>query len=291
MSSGSPVADGQDALAVTALVRDANGRVVPGQNVHLEADAGAQLAPADGQTDASGRRTAAVRTTQAGPVRVTASAGSATWSTQVSFVAGPADANVSRLVASPNVVTADGNAQAALSLVATDAFGNPVGQLPVHMVVDANVQLTVTDGDTDASGQFATAASCTVAGPTTVVAGAGAALVPTQLHFVAGPAAQANSSLVASPNQGVVADGNTQVQLTVQLADAFGNPAACASVALSVDAKAATPDQAGGLADAHGLWATTLCSTQPGAIDVRASSGEAELVTTVQFVADPAEPS
>ncbi len=179
-------------------------------------------------TDAFGAASVVLTSsTAAGAVTVEAAAGAAKNSALVTFTAGaPAAGNNGlTLVATPDVIEADGISTSTLSAAIKDAHGNPVGAgVSVTWTTSAGA-LDNSVSTTNASGvATAVLTSVKVAATVTVEAVAGAAHDTAAVTFAAGaPAVGSNGlSLVASPNS-IEANGSSTSTLTAMVRDANGN--------------------------------------------------------------------
>jgi hypothetical protein len=112
----------------------------------------------------------------------------------------PATAD-STITASPTSVTADGVSTTTLTVtVEDDANGNPVAGAAVALSASGSDNaFGSVDGTTNASGKFTTTLASTLAQSETVTATEGGVAETTQVTFMAGAPATADSTITASP--------------------------------------------------------------------------------------------
>ena len=144
----------------------------------------------------------------------------------VAYVAGPADANRSTIVAAPPSITADGVATSTLTVTLFDANGNQLTTTNDTVVVNLTSG-TGTLGATTAIGNGRYTA--TVTAPTTVGTGTFGFTVNTStgtatatVSYVAGIADAGRSTITANPTT-LPADGTSTATVTATLFDANGN--------------------------------------------------------------------
>ncbi|MHC2999105.1 beta strand repeat-containing protein [Microbacterium sp. HJ5] len=282
----------------TARVLDPEGNPVAGASVTFTVSGSAVATPATATSDASGNAVAAISSTAAGAVIVSASLGGVTvggdgTSRTVTFVAGPVSAAASGLAVSPAgpiVVGAD------YTVVATtrDAFGNPVQGASVTFGGPAALDLSSTSGTSGADGTVTITVTSEVAGShslTAQVAGAPITGSPAPLAFVAGePDAAASALSVTTGDR--VADGTATHVATAAVVDGFGNPLQGAVVDFGLPAAltgaATCTTDAAGTCDVALTSATAGAFALTAAIDGEPISGSG---ATVRFVAGGADAS
>ncbi|HTR50246.1 MAG TPA: Ig-like domain-containing protein [Kofleriaceae bacterium] len=278
------VADGVTASTLTATVVDAYGNGVVSQSVGFAITAGtATLSQSSCTTNTSGTCSALLTATRAETKTVTATAGSFTAATQVTFVAG---ATALYALAASGSATADGSAAVTLTATASDAQHNPVAGVGVTFTAAGQATaLAPASCTTGANGTCTTAASSTVAQSETITAtfaGFTSPTATTTATFVAGPPSAATSTLVASPAQ-VLADGRAQVVLTAMFADAHANRVTGQTVSLAATGSGNTFSPATGTTDSTGTFHSTLTSTKAEGVTVTATAGGLALTATVTF--------
>ena len=282
-------ADGNAAALLQITVQDAYANPVPNQSVSLSVTGGNNvLGAASGTTDATGVWRTSLRSTKAQAKTVTAQLGSAAVATQVTFLPGAASAQSVQLTFSPNAgIVADGNAATTVVLTVADAQGNPIAGQAANFTVSggANVLGQNANG-TDANGQLQVTLRSTKAETKTVTAQLGNVVVHGDVGFVAGPLAAAQSSFVASPNV-IVADGNSTAQLSVRLADAFGNPVPGAGVTLYAGGGNNVVAPSNATTDVTGVVTGTLRSTSAESKTLTAAFAGGTLTAQVACVPGP----
>ncbi|RME72903.1 MAG: hypothetical protein D6776_07950 [Planctomycetota bacterium] len=169
------IANGIEAATVTVTVRDRHGNLVPGANVALTVTAtGASLDPPAGTTGAAGRFSSLLRSTEPGPVTVSASVGGQplTATAVVVFDPAPASPTASSVVASPTTgLVADGQAAATITVTLRDDTGRALAGRPVTLSASvADATIDPPGGDTDANGVFTATLRSLAAGDVTVTA-------------------------------------------------------------------------------------------------------------------------
>jgi MYXO-CTERM domain-containing protein len=237
-------------VGLTALVTDAFGNAVSGVNVSFSAPssgASTALAPGGAMTDGTGR--AAVTATAngvAGAYAVTASTDGV--ATPASFGLGnaPGAPALIAIVSGTGQSAVVGTAFTPLTVIVTDAFGNPAPLAPVTFSPSggaASVVLDSTTATTDAGGLASvTATANTVSGGSSVVASGGVSMATFTLTNLAGAAAsiavvsgsnqsQTVGSAFAAPLVAVVRDGYEN--LVPGVAVTFTAPGTGASAALA----------------------------------------------------------
>ncbi|WP_162366394.1 Ig-like domain-containing protein [Acerihabitans arboris] len=160
---------------VRARVTDANGNAIPGQKVTFTVASGAALVTVNDITDENGFATATLKSTKAGPIRVTATLDNrSTQFVDPVFHADPATASITLLnIDGPTSVIANGNDSIRVVATVTDAFGNPL----VNQTVDFTnppggtaVFAPVNGGLTDDQGHAAVTLTNMVPGLSPVIA-------------------------------------------------------------------------------------------------------------------------
>jgi len=181
-----------------------------------------------------------------------------------------------------------------LTVTLVDEDGNPVAadaDVTVSLSTAGNVSVpstvTIHAGTVSATVDLVAANQI---GSVTVTATLDADQASTTVTVLAGPPSAATSSLVASETT-VIADGTSQITLTVTVEDAFGNPVAGTAVTLSASGSSNTFGAISGITDVFGVFSTTLASTLGQTETVTATEGGIQESTTVTFVATGGVPS
>jgi len=120
------VADGVSSTSVVAILTTCAGNPTGDEVVEFTASGSANtFSSMSGVTDGDGLLTTTLQSTKAEVKIVTATAGTSSCATDVTFVSGPPNASSSSIELSPTSATA-GNS-ISISVVLEDAYGNPVG--------------------------------------------------------------------------------------------------------------------------------------------------------------------
>ncbi len=312
VAPGSVIADGVTTTTIVILANDVDGNPIPGEAVAVSVSGNENLlvvpgaapsAVASGATGPDGSFTAVLSSTRAETKIITATLGadgvSATLSGSVLFVAGPPSAIGSILVASPNVVAADGNATSSLFVLAADASGNPLSALPIAFSsTGSGNHFSAAIGMTNASGSFSSTLSSTQAEQKTVSAklgtGDSSITLTAPVSFGSNAAVATRVTLTASPTT-VIADGTATTMLTATVVDANGVGLRGQPITLGATGSAYAFSHGGnsgqtasGTTDVDGMFTATLSSSRSGTVVVTATSGTLTASTGVSFVAGPA---
>ena len=293
---GAATANGTDAGEVRVTLLDANDNPVSGRTVTFATTGNAQfVGSASGTTDASGQLSVDLTDTTAQSVDVTVqfdSNGDATADTPVTngspgvvvFSAGPVDANAATTLieATDAAATADGVDTGAVRVTVTDANGNPIAGVAVELAT-ANATAAFFDatGTTDASGQYSTTLTNTVAGTAAVTANIDAdgnastetAIVngsPANVVFSAGAVDPSNANTKIEVLDGTAAaNGSDTATARVTLADANGNPVPNVTVAFATTGSAILTG--GGTTDSNGQITASLTDAVAESVNVTAT--------------------
>jgi hypothetical protein len=286
-------------VTVTVTARDANDNPVAGVAVVVTADGLASSNTITGPldvTDANGQATATFSSTRAEAriVSATVNGAAVTQTAGVTFSPAAVSTSVSTIVpATPGIIA--GGAPIDITVMALDAFGNPVADAVVVLfAAGTGDQLTQPAATTDANGVATGTFTSTGSGPKTVTATIGGnALTPTATIAVS-PAAidAAHSIFTAAP--ATIAAGSGSSTLTVTARDQFDNPVPDAAVVFAASPDAGTTvTQPAGLTNATGVASGSLSATSLGTRTVTATAGGVPLSTSHDVVVTPdvADPS
>ena len=181
--SASPAAitasTGGETSTITVTVRNASGVVQPGVTVTLSASGTGNAITQPAATDAQGMTTGTLSSTGAGTKTITAVAGGVTLVQQpaITVGAGGVDADQSTVGANPGTIPAVAGTST-ITVTAKDAFGNPVGGVPVELsATGTGNTLTQPSGNTGTDGKATGSLSSTDEGSKTVSATAGGVAV------------------------------------------------------------------------------------------------------------------
>jgi adhesin/invasin len=275
-------ADGVSSSTLSVKIVDAQNQArTAGVVVNWTTTAG--VLSSDTSTTNSKGETSVVLTspTTVGLATVEATANSTKRSTSVSFTAGAASAM--NVVATPDVVVADGVSTSTLSATVKDAHGNLVGEgVSVDWTTGAGT-LDRASSLTDTNGVATTVLkSPTASGRTTVQASSGNAKGSAAVAFV--PGAPSTLTVSAAPAT-IVADGASNSVLSATIKDAQGNLVSD-GVTVSWTTNAGTLDKTTSTTNASGVATTTLTSaTLAGVALVEAKAQAAQGTANVTFAA------
>ncbi|RYF49662.1 MAG: hypothetical protein EOO39_45300, partial [Cytophagaceae bacterium] len=176
------------------------------------------------------------------------------------FTPGATDANHSYFNINPNVVVANGVNTANVAITARDVYDNSRPDQSVTLSYGGTSTITTTPGTTDSNGIYTATVRSTLAQTATLTANFGVTRSG-PVTFVAGPAAQAYTTLSASPNA-LIANGSSQTTLTLYVADAQNNPVSGAACTFSSSGGNNTLTPTSTTTNSAGLATAQLSSTQ-----------------------------
>ncbi|EOW6101308.1 Ig-like domain-containing protein [Escherichia coli] len=255
------VADGQDSIILTAVIRDAAGVPVAGQAVTWHTDNG-QFTQQDAVTNAAGAASATLTSTQAGNAQVSLSLNGTTTTVSAPRVSFTQQLYLT-LQAGRTTAVADGNDAITYTLNVRDAAGQPVKDKAVQWSTDLGT-LSPLQGTTSAQGEASVTLTSTQAGQAVVNA------------TVDGKQISAQSVTFTRTVRGVITVEKERVYpgtrqtVTLTLTDAAGNPVSGERVDWHVDSGNLWQTQ--GTTDAQGRTTTTWESTTPGTATITADA-------------------
>lgn len=281
------LADGVAAIALELRVRDAHGNPVPGVDTTLTADgSGHTLSPSTGVTDATGGFYATITSVVSQTKTVTASFDGAQLTAQVGFLRTLPAAASSSLSCAPDTRVADGADASTCSVLLADAQGNPLEGIEVTPAVTGTGATVSPAGalTSDDAGELTFTLTSTRAESKDVTITLQDGTLTSTVLFVAGPAAEARSTLLATPRE-ALADGASAVSISVLVADAHGNPVSGETVVLEVagSGNEVTPSHVTE-SGSEGVAAFTVTSTVPEEKNLVASVAGFVLTESVRFV-------
>ncbi|MED0219789.1 Ig-like domain-containing protein, partial [Escherichia coli] len=257
----SAIADGQDGIILTAVIRDAAGIPVAGQAVTWHTDNG-QFTQQDAVTNAAGAASATLTSTQAGTAQVSLSLNGTTTTVSAPRVSFTQQLYLT-LQAGRTTAVADGNDAITYTLNVRDAAGQPVKDKAVQWSTDLGT-LSTLQGTTSAQGEATVTLTSTQAGQAVVNA------------TVDGRAVSAQSVTFTRTVRGVITVEKERVYpgsrqtVTLTLTDAAGNPVSGERVDWHTDSGRLWQTQ--GTTDAQGRATTTWESTTPGTATITADA-------------------
>jgi len=227
------IANNTDAATYSAIVKDANGNLVPNISVSWGTDRGNLSAPSS-NTDTNGLATIRLTGTTAGTVQVTAAvnAGAAVNAPIVNFIADSGSGSIGGgdLTVDKTAVIANNTDAAIYSAIVKDANGNVVPNISVSWNSDRG-NLSATSSTTDANGLATIRLTGAALGAAQVTAqvNAGAAVNAPVVDFIA-DVATATVTAVASAKARITGTGEETNTVTATVADALGHPVAGATI-------------------------------------------------------------
>lgn len=279
------LANMSDSSELNAIVTDANGNHVKQADVFFNVDGNGNLSVKAAKTNDEGYATVNLtnRTAELSTVTATTDADKTGKNTTVGFIADRTTAKVVSFTAFPPTAVANGYSAITLTAVVTDAYNNPVSQVPV-IIGDAYMLMT-TDSDGKVSEEFTS---------TNAVTETLLAITETDpngqqvtVTFVAEAQTASIATLTATPASGIKADGKATSTIDVTVKDANGNVVANEEVTFRVtgnaDLSPSTVKTNGKGAAKVTLKSATAGSTTITAVTAFDTTGKQ---TAVSFIAD-----
>jgi hypothetical protein len=305
MSSATPtsvVASGSSSSVVKVQARDVNGvnLATGGATVTFATTIGTVSSTTD-NGDGTYQATLTSSSTL-GSAKVTAKLGGTTIATigtatnsaslTVNFVLGPVSTTASTATASPTTAAADGNTASTVTITAMDDYNHPIAGQTISLGVSGSGNTISTPAATDANGRTTATLTSTVAEAKTITITIGSTQINAQptVTFTAQGVSAFNSTAVATPNTGLVADGVSASTITVTAKDGSGNPLSGKTVALAVSGSGNVLTQPSSTTDVNGQITATLKSTvaETKTITVTVDGTIINAQPTVTFAAGPA---
>ncbi len=294
-------ANGTSTSVVAMQARDINGvnLTTGGATVTFATTLGAVSSTTD---DGNGTYQATLTSgTSLGSAKVTAKLGGTSIATigtatnsaslTVNFVPGPVSASASTATANPTTLAADGSSASTITISAMDAYGHTLTNQTVSLNVSGSGNTVSTPAPTGANGQTTAILTSTVAETKTITITIASTQINEQptVTFTAQGVSAANSTAVASPNSGVVADGVSTSTITVTAIDGSGNPLSGKTVTLSASGSGnilTQPAPTGANGQTTGTLQSTVAGTKTIIVTVDGTAINAQ--PTVTFIAGPA---
>ena len=278
------VADGAQASTLVATVEDAQGNPVGAGVTVTWSTTGGSLSASSSVTDASGKATVQLTSTQAGAVTVTGAAVGGSSTAGITVIPDASTARVVGLTATPAIVAANGSASSVLVATVEDAHGNPMSA-GVSISWTATLgSLSASSSVTNASGKATVQLTSTKVGQSSVTAAGPAGSDTASVQFVADSASARVVSLLAAPDT-IVADGVDNTVLTAMVEDAQGNPVG-AGVTVTWSTTSGSLSASSSVTDATGKAFGYLSGTQAGAATVTATAAAGQATAGVTLIAD-----
>lgn len=287
------IADNVEVATFSAVVKDANGNVVPDFAVNWATDKGT-LSGNSSTTDANGLATVTLKDTVVGIAQVTAQAGNSAdiEAPKVDFTANAATGAIDRsdLTVDKNSVVADNADFATYSAIVKDANGNVVPDITVTWATDAGDLSTLTSA-TDSTGIATVTLKGTVAGLAQVTAAVNSA-TPTDADAITFTADAATATVEAGnitvDNATLIANDSDAATYSAIVKDAHGNVVPNLTVNWTTDKGTLSANSSS--TDVNGLAQIILKSTAAGTAQVVVQAGTSGNVNApeVNFSADSA---
>ncbi|MGR7464529.1 Ig-like domain-containing protein, partial [Klebsiella aerogenes] len=197
--------------AVSAIVTDANGNPVSGQEVTFSAAEGATVTPAKATTGSDGKASASVTSQKAGTYAVTAEVNGKGTTKNTAFIADESTAGIAELNISHDNSAASGKVTdgVAATAVVADESGNPVSGQWVTFTVTEGANITTLKGITGTEGRAAAVVTTKAAGTYKVTAEVNGSKKDADVHFTADGSTAVITEDNLSVATGAVADGKT----------------------------------------------------------------------------------
>jgi adhesin/invasin len=254
------VANGTSTSTITAIAKTDTGEGVWGIEVSFVADNGSITA--SGITDVFGKATATLTSsTQQGVATVTASVGSISGTTTVTF--SDSGASTISVLADQMSIVADGTSTSTITATVKTATGQGVPDIKVEFGTD-NGSITAS-GITDSEGKAtATLTSSTQQGVANVIASVGSISGTTTVTFVDQTTLTVAEISVSADPTSIVANGTSTSTITAIVKTATGQGVPDIEVSFGTDNGSIT---ASGITDGEGKATATLTSsTQQGVL-------------------------
>ena len=283
-------ANGTDDNAVKAVVKDANGNLVPGVNVDFSATNGATVTTAAVMTDANGEATTTLTNTTAGVSAVTAKVNNVSLAVDTHFVPDDSTATIiaGALTVTKDKAKADGADTNAVKVVVKDANGNVVPGVPVDFGADNGATVTTATVTTDTNGEATTTLTNITSGVSIVTATVNSVSLTVDTHFIpdSGTATIIAGALTVTVDN-MKANGTDDNAVKAVVKDANGNLVPGVNVDFSAT-NGATVTTAAVMTDANGEATTTLTNTTAGVSTVKATVNRVSLTVDTHFLVSAA---
>jgi adhesin/invasin len=284
INPNSTVADNSNTLIASLTLLDAYGNPIQGMTPTYSASGTRTTISSAVATSASGQSQVTYRTDLAQNENALVTAGGISLAAGMAFYPGPPAAAYSTLSASPNALPADGNTASYITATVKDSQANPISGVYVTLSASGtNNNFTPLSGSTDSLGRITSQLSSNTVQTETLTATVPSGLnIQTPVSFVLGPPAAAYSSLSVSPTT-QVANGNSQVNAVVHLADNQNRVLPGQALSFSISGSAGPLSQTRTSADANGNASVSLTSVYAGNSSLFARASGLMLSNSVVF--------
>lgn len=230
------IADGSTKKTVKVLVTDAGNNPVPGMDVAISADNGANIAAATVKTDPQGLAVTTLTSTIAGIANVSAKVNTSSVTHETTFTGNTATAQLTTVTPASGPYLADGLSVVTYTARVTDRHGNPLAGVAVDWKSDRDsneVKFSQAQSLTNDAGEASTGVTSSRAYSVVVTASThGSAKSASPIVFVA-DSSKGIISEFTSDRQTIIANDSDSAALRVKVEDRFGNPLNAVDVALS----------------------------------------------------------
>lgn len=295
-SKNSALANGQDAITLTAHVVNAANEPVQGAQVKWLGDnSHAVFSAVQSRSDAQGNATVSV--TSHDVVRLTVNAqlenGQSMTGSALQFTADAGSAVVTHLEADKTVAKADNQDTITLNAVVTDANRHPLVNQPVQWAINsANTSVHLADKQSNTNEQGV--ATITIAsakagqGVVSATAGNSETVTSDKLTFVADSESATLGALTASKTS-ALANGQDAISLQVKVEDANKNPVKGATVDWSAGSATARLSGTSTETNALGIATIEVTSANIETLEVTATmGGQTQTSPALSFIVDSA---
>ncbi|MDI9803738.1 Ig-like domain-containing protein [Citrobacter koseri] len=289
----SALADGTDAIVITATAADANGNLLPDSNIAWSATpSGGILSASTSTTNASGVAQVTLRSETVARYDVTATInGSGKTKADLDFTVDANSAHLETLTADTTSVLANGNSAITLTAKIIDNAGHPVKDETINWSADSSsAQLSATQSTTDEQGLAQITVTSTSVIDTIVTAqhGQAEAKKTDTLHFTADTASAHVVSVNSNKTQ-LVANNIDTATVSATVTDDEHHPLPNITVNWAVDkTDGTTLGNRTSVTNDQGIATTELKSAKAGAVTVAAdvNGQNAQRTDTITFAAD-----
>ncbi len=266
------IADGSTKKTVKVLVTDAGDNPVPGMDVAISADNGANVTAATVKTDPQGLAVTTLTSTIAGIANVSAKVNTSSVTHKTTFTGNTATSQLTAVTPAAGPYLADGLSVVTYTARVTDQHGNPLAGVAVDWKSDrdsSEVKFSQVQSLTNDAGEASTGVTSSRAYSVVVTASThGSAKSASPIVFVA-DSSKGVIGEFTSDRQTIIANDSDSAALRVKVEDRFGNPLSAVDVALSggsdVTIAATAPHT-----DDQGYLQASLTSHRAGEITVQA---------------------
>ncbi|MDV5227700.1 Ig-like domain-containing protein [Providencia rettgeri] len=281
VGSGTAIANGSDAIAISAIVTDKYNNPVPKYTVKFESDNGT-LKHSTVETDDRGEAKSSITNTTAGKTLITAMIGIKPFAKSVTFTGDSSTIKFDSLKASTSVPPlADGDKAFDITAILVDDHGNPLKDTVIHWKSDQTSTTILSDKETqtDLNGKTHITVKSTLAGDNNITATVHGKHVEQsiKINFIA----DRNTATIATSDLNIdeantIADGTKAKTITATVTDANGN------ILSDIDVKFTTTE--GSFTVGKMMKTMTKKTAKDGTAKVKLTSTKADTVTITATV-------